>query len=83
MLQDFAISQIACDIKPLNSKWLKKLDAISVREHTGLSVLQSLKVKGVEVVDPVYLLNRMQWLNFCRKGSSNKTKNMYLFMIYT
>ena len=78
----FAISQIACDIKPLNSKWLKKLDAISVREHTGLSVLQSLKVKGVEVVDPVYLLNRMQWLNFAGKDRLIKQKYVLVYDLY-
>lgn len=78
----FGISQIADEIKPLNSKWLKKLDAISVREHTGLSVLQSLGVKGIEVVDPVYLLNCKQWLDFAGGKRLIKQKYVLVYDLY-
>ena len=40
---------------------LKNFDAISVREQSGLAILESLGYKGTVVVDPVFLLNSSQW----------------------
>lgn len=61
----FAIPDVAEEFKALNSAWLRKFDAISVREHTGLSILQSLGINGgVEVLDPVYLLSASEWNEF-------------------
>ena len=40
---------------------LKNFDAISVRETTGTDILQSLEIEGVNVVDPVLLLNQEDW----------------------
>ena len=45
--------------------WLKLFDAISVREKTGVDILDSLGLKGIEVVDPVLLLTRAAWETFC------------------
>ena len=40
---------------------LKALDAISVREESGIGILKALGLDGVVVVDPVLLLSSEQW----------------------
>ena len=40
---------------------LARFDAISLRERSGLSLLKSLGYDGIEVVDPVFLLERQVW----------------------
>ena len=41
--------------------WLEKLDAVSVREASGVRLLESMGLQGVQVCDPVFLLTREQW----------------------
>lgn len=40
---------------------LSKFDGISVREATGLNILQDLHLNGINTVDPVLLLNQTEW----------------------
>lgn len=42
-------------------KWLKSLDAISVRESSGIELLQQEKIDGKHVCDPVFLISKEQW----------------------
>lgn len=41
--------------------WLERLDAVSVRESIGVSLLAEMGVKGIQVVDPVFLLTKDAW----------------------
>ena len=41
--------------------WLERLDAISVRESSGISLLTEMGIKGTQVVDPVFLLPKDTW----------------------
>ena len=41
--------------------WLEKLDAVSVRESSGVALLADMGIKGVQVVDPVFLLPKEAW----------------------
>ncbi len=41
--------------------WLKRLDAVSVREKSGVDVLSSMGIDGEAVCDPVFLLDREEW----------------------
>lgn len=41
--------------------WLEKLDAVSVRESSGVALLADMGIKGVQVVDPVFLLTKDAW----------------------
>lgn len=45
-------------------KWLKQYRAISVREDSGLQLLEEMGIEGTHVVDPTFLLDRTQWLDF-------------------
>ena len=61
----FAIPEIPKEYKSCIKQWLSVFNAISVREHTGLSILKSLDIEnGVEVMDPVFLLSKEKWMNF-------------------
>ena len=41
--------------------WLEQLDAVSVRESSGVALLANMGIKGVQVVDPVFLLPKESW----------------------
>lgn len=41
--------------------WLEQLDAVSVRESSGVALLADMGIKGVQVVDPVFLLPKEAW----------------------
>ena len=60
----FGLSEIKIDFKETIENLLGGFDAISVREKTGLKILDDLNIKdGYHVMDPVFLLNRNSWLN--------------------
>lgn len=60
----FAISEIPIEKRPFIIQYLKALDNISVREATGVKILNELGYQGVQVLDPVCLLSAEQWLSF-------------------
>lgn len=42
---------------------LEKMDYISVREKSGITIIEQLGIKGaVQVLDPVFLLERLKWI---------------------
>lgn len=41
--------------------WLEQLDAVSVRESSGMALLDDIGIKAVQSVDPVFLLPRKSW----------------------
>ena len=59
----FAINKMPEDNIDFAKKNLSKFDCISVRENTGLKILEQLNInKGIEVLDPVFLLEKDKWL---------------------
>lgn len=60
----FSIQVIENNIKPFVHHHISSLDYVSVREKTGLSILEDLGIKdAVKVVDPVFLLPKSHWDN--------------------
>lgn len=57
----FGISKIDPDLKNFIKQNLKNFDAISVREQTGINILQDLEIIGELVLDPVFLLDKTKW----------------------
>lgn len=48
--------------------WIQKLDFVSVREKTGLDILQQLHIDNAcQVLDPVFLLSREEWESLLNK----------------
>lgn len=65
----FATEDVVEGYKPFVQKMLQNFDTISIRERCSLSLLSSLGRKdGVVVCDPVFLLNRNQWVELLPKG---------------
>lgn len=60
----FGVSQIGVNVQSVIKKYLRELDSISVRENTGLKILNELGVKNAtRVLDPVFLLGKNVWLS--------------------
>lgn len=57
----FAVDDISEEDRNRMEQWLKRLDAISVRETSGVALLRSMNLQGTQVCDPVFLLNDLEW----------------------
>lgn len=54
------------------SRWINSLDAVSIREKTSLNLMQGV-TKPVEVVcDPVFLLNKEEWISTLELSRNKK-----------
>lgn len=59
----FAVETISENDSVRMKNWLKDFDAISVRETSGLNLLDKMGLSGRLVCDPVFLLNTGFWKN--------------------
>lgn len=58
----FSTKDIAEKWKPAIKNWLSVLDFISVREASGVDIVNGIGICGaVHVLDPVFLLNATEW----------------------
>ncbi|GAE35928.1 polysaccharide pyruvyl transferase family protein [Halalkalibacter akibai] len=58
----FATETISDNLESITKKRIERLDFISVREKSGLNILDKLNVKkAITVVDPVFLLDINEW----------------------
>lgn len=57
----FATQQIAASSAAFVRKELGLLDAISVREQSAIAILNDLGYKGIQAVDPIFLLTKEEW----------------------
>lgn len=79
----FAVSKIQDAWKPFVKKELSHLNHISVREKTGLMILEDLGIKdGKVVVDPVFLLGKEHWLNLCNQAKKYNFKKEGYILVY-
>ena len=60
----FAMSEIPEEYRCLISNYMSHLDAISVRETSGVSICESMGYKATQALDPVFLLSGDEWRNF-------------------
>ena len=74
----FSTSHINSDYFSFVKEKLQKFNFISVRESTGLEILQSLGIEnGVHVLDPVFLLKKEQWSELATTKSKDKYVLVY------
>lgn len=59
-------------------QYLKKYDAITVRENSGIEILKSFGIQGEQVLDPTLLLNEEDW----RKIIPDRRKESEYILIY-
>lgn len=72
----FATDEINIEDKEKMRNWLEKFDAVSVREESALSVLNSIGIKGMQVCDPVFLLSESDW----EKMATGVYEKSYIFV---
>lgn len=64
----FAVDELSsCDIERIKP-WLRKFDAVSVREKSGVNILNGLQINAEAVLDPVFLLEKSHWENLAVKS---------------
>lgn len=78
----FAVSKIQEELKSFVKGELSNFQHISVREKTGLSILEDLGIKGgVQVMDPVFLLDKEEWSILSSKAKDyNLAVNKYILV---
>lgn len=75
----FGVSDLSPSDCASMKEWLSSFDKISVRESTGLKLLDELGIKGgVQVPDPVILLDREYW----EKLASSKYNDEKFILVY-
>ncbi len=61
----FAIDELEDSVKPLVRENVMRLDAVGVRETSGIRILQELGIENAaQVLDPVFLLPKEHWSHF-------------------
>lgn len=76
----FATDRIADEYKALIKLRVNRLDGISVREKSGVAILNDLNINDVlNVVDPVFLLNKEDWNKLSTKEYTGKYILIYDF----
>ena len=79
----FAVSKIVDAWKPFVKQQLSHFDHISVREKTGLKILEDLGINnGQQVVDPVFLLNEAEWSKLADKSKDYGLEDGKYILIY-
>lgn len=57
----FSVDSLGDEDRNRMQPWLRRLDTISVRESSGLALLEQMGLAGVQVMDPVFLLKKDTW----------------------
>lgn len=77
----FATNRIEDNLSQMIRNWLSKLDYISVRESTGISILHELGIDICEqVLDPVFLIEKKYWSNLTKSLSQGTKKKPYILV---
>lgn len=74
----FAVEEFPLELRDKTSKMVNRINSISVREKSGLNILSSMNITdGVQVLDPVFLLDKEHWNSMCNSIDFNEK---YLFV---
>ena len=80
MQASFATDTIGEEYKPMVKSFVERLDAVGVRENSGVKIVKDLGIdKAVNVLDPVFLLDRDSWNNIANKSFEDKYILIYDF----
>lgn len=75
-----AMNQLNDEQKGRFKDLLKSFDYISVREKTAKNILDAIDVRDVKkVLDPVFLLEKQQWIDMANKVSKENEKYILLY----
>lgn len=76
----FAVSEIPLEYKSTIKSYLSALNAISVREQTGVVIANDLGYSATLVLDPVFLLSKEEWQSLA--GPKPIIKENYLLVYH-
>ena len=76
----FATANIAQEYSKKIRGWLTRLDCISVRELSGIKILQDLDIdRGKVVLDPVFLLSKKEWEALLTPSEKKQEKYLLVY----
>ncbi|HCJ24799.1 MAG TPA: polysaccharide pyruvyl transferase family protein [Bacteroides ovatus] len=77
-----AVGKIEKGLEGVIRNRLSKFSQISVREASGVEIVGNLGIKAELVLDPVFLLEKREWLNMVAKGTQRpeKIKSRYILV---
>ena len=76
----FSVTEISNTDKDFIKPLLLKMDAISVREYQGLRILEKMGIdNGVKVLDPIFLLDKAEWVQFMNRYNEKNYILIYDF----
>lgn len=76
----FGANTIPEDSEPFVKEMLSKMKAISVRESSGVKIVEHLGLNAQHVLDPVFLLETEEWQSMCRKKCGEGYVLVYDFL---
>jgi hypothetical protein len=77
----FSASSIPSELKPVFSKYLKSYAGISVREKSGITIVEELTSRTPKYVcDPTLLLNKEQWTEIAKGHEVKNIKGPYILV---
>lgn len=76
----FATSDLDPQWKDFVKSKLANFKAISLREKTGVAIANSLGYETTNVLDPVFLLDKEEWISICKKKHYRKYIIVYDFL---
>lgn len=78
----FGCTEYPKDAREVVLPYINKFDAISVRENTGLEILEEMGVKkGIVTADPTSLLTSQDYLEICLDIPKNTNENIALCIL--
>lgn len=77
----FATNKIVDKYKWQIIKWIQMIDYVGIRETSGVKLAKSMGItKAVQVLDPVFLLEKEEWEKLIKESCIKKNKDSYLIV---
>lgn len=78
----FSLPEYPEKLKPVLRDLLKRFDAISVREDTGVRICESVGIKAELVVDPTLLLGQNDYKMLIRQNQQKENDSNYIYVYH-
>lgn len=59
--------------------FLSLFDAISVRESSGVDICHNMGLSAIQVIDPVFLIERQKWIDIANTSGLKQTQNEIIY----
>lgn len=78
----FSLTEYPENLKPVLRHLLKRFDAVSVREDTGVSICESVGIKAELVVDPTMLLGINDYKMLIQQNQLKEDDSNYIYVYH-